>query len=74
MIVTSQASHDKAKEVFRTPNASRNEKTPDAGFEPATNGLTVHCSTAELIRNKKSYVNEQRILMQTDFAIFLLNP
>ncbi len=26
-------------------------KTPDAGFEPATNGLTVRCSTAELIRN-----------------------
>lgn len=28
-------------------------KTPDARFELATNGLTVHCSTAELIRNKK---------------------
>lgn len=28
------------------------QKTPDAGFEPATNGLTVRCSTAELIRNR----------------------
>lgn len=29
--------------------ASTNE-SPDARFELATNGLTVHCSTAELIR------------------------
>lgn len=27
------------------------DETPDARFELATNGLTVHCSTAELIRN-----------------------
>jgi hypothetical protein len=26
---------------------------PRAGFEPATNRLTVYCSTAELSRNKK---------------------
>ena len=25
---------------------------PRVGFEPTTNGLTVHCSTAELPRNK----------------------
>ena len=33
--------------------APQNEglKTPDARFELATNGLTVRCSTAELIRN-----------------------
>lgn len=30
---------------------SLKEKTPDAGFEPAANGLTVRCSTTELIRN-----------------------
>ncbi len=24
--------------------------SPEVGFEPTTNGLTVHCSTAELFR------------------------
>lgn len=26
---------------------------PEVGFEPTTNGLTVHCSTAELFRIRK---------------------
>ena len=26
------------------------KETPEEGFEPTTNGLTVHCSTAELFR------------------------
>ena len=37
-------------EPILDPNFYR--KTPDARFELATNGLTVRCSTAELIRNK----------------------
>ena len=36
---------------------------PGQGFEPWTNGLTVHCSTAELFRNVK--------LNRTILAIFL---
>ena len=36
-------------------------ETPDAGFEPTTNGLTVHCSTAELIRNKAAILGEATI-------------
>ena len=31
----------------------KKRKTPDVRFELTTNGLTVHCSTAELIRNGK---------------------
>ena len=34
-------------------------KSPEEGFEPTTNGLTVRCSTAELFRNKQErYVKE----------------
>lgn len=36
------------------PRSKALDSAPDAGFEPATNGLTVHCSTAELIRIKKA--------------------
>ena len=28
-------------------------ESPEVGFEPTTNGLTVHCSTAELFRNEE---------------------
>lgn len=30
--------------------------TPSVGFEPTTNALTVHCSTAELTRNKIDFI------------------
>lgn len=33
-------------------------ESPDVGFEPTTNGLTVHCSTAELIRNMMMKTSE----------------
>lgn len=36
---------------MRTGLCGERKKTPDARFELATNGLTVHCSTTELIRN-----------------------
>ena len=35
-------------------NATSTSRSPDARFELATNGLTVHCSTAELTRNRKA--------------------
>ena len=50
----------KAKQEFRTPSAFVENKkafllgkalSPEVGFEPTTNGLTVRCSTAELFRN-----------------------
>lgn len=34
------------------------KETPGARFELATNGLTVHCSTAELTRNKGTMVKK----------------
>ena len=39
---------------------------PRAGFEPATNALTAHCSTAELPRNATQKLSEifQRTLLQ----------
>jgi hypothetical protein len=33
---------------------------PGLGFEPRTNGLTVHCSTAELPRNASYFITVQR--------------
>ena len=38
---------------------------PDAGFEPATKRLTAAYSTAELIRNKKWYAQEDSNLWPT---------
>ena len=37
-------------------------ESPGARFELATNGLTVHCSTAELTRiRKRAYFNKQSL-------------
>ncbi len=40
--------------------------TPDARFELATNGLTVHCSTTELIRNGAAIVRKWPFYAQVD--------
>ena len=53
-VIDSETYHLKA--VFNPMcNVSSTIESPDVGFEPTTNGLTVHCSTAELIRNKSHY-------------------
>ena len=44
---------DIARAVFDPMcNVTSTSKSPGARFELATNGLTVHCSTTELTRNK----------------------
>src|SRR3546814_6502656 len=55
------------------------EMAPRAGFEPATNRLTVDCSTAELPRNSplgqtrsEEHTSELQSLMRISYAVFCL--
>lgn len=48
--------------------------SPEVGFEPTTNGLTVHCSTAELFRIGNAILAKSQISKQTfsiTFSTFL---
>ena len=61
------------KTVRFTPNCLR-INTPDARFELATNGLTVRCSTAELIRNNYGLtIDLDVIFLQSILYIFLFS-
>ena len=48
--IGNQVSHKTKKAVIAGAITTYILRTPEEGFEPTTNGLTVHCSTAELFR------------------------
>lgn len=45
--------------------------SPEEGFEPTTNGLTVHCSTAELFRIRDVHYSNRAVnfLQQGNFIL-----
>ncbi len=54
-VIPPNFTHEAKKAVSanaKTASRAYCKRSPDARFELATNGLTVHCSTAELIRNR----------------------
>ena len=52
-------------------NVTSISESPEEGFEPTTNGLTVHCSTAELFRNKKvDYLDQEDAILDNCLILY----
>ena len=51
-------------------NVTSTNVSPEEGFEPTTNGLTVRCSTAELFRNKEVLILEKVEIFHKRFMAF----